>query len=470
MLLLADSLRRISKRHRTPGGEGLALQVGLHCGEVAGALVGAHRRFYCLYGDAVNTAARMCKHAGASIHCSAAFAQAVRDLGCDSFACSSRGLVDIKGKGPVETFDVTISPAASTVGSDPLTGARQPAANVHDRDGAPDGGRPAAAGSSGSFRLGRPPDPRYAIRSLVPVFADPLVEADFRLWHVRDSRRQLVAALLLHLLAVGKQLLGLLYPEYDYDFGALGSEALATGKRRARLILCAHAALATAASTLLAAAVWRAGEPGGSPVRWDRHLVALNGAFLAASLAACCQLPAMRLWLIFFPAAMVCCGTWVGMMAPLPACVLSVAAVVGACLAMGLLDVFSSPAAINLVGVLVFTLAGTRLTNWNRRALWRAQVAHEGEVQRLRGTLFDLFPREVAQRMLQGGLAEAQHCRRCRAAVLQLDICGFTRMSQEMSALEVAEMMDRCVPNRPLYGTRGWAVTVSASYLYFIRA
>ena len=43
------------------------------------------RCFYCLYGDTINTAARMCKYAGPDrIHCTAAFADYVRRLGAAS--------------------------------------------------------------------------------------------------------------------------------------------------------------------------------------------------------------------------------------------------------------------------------------------------------------------------------------------------------------------------------------------------
>jgi class 3 adenylate cyclase len=72
MVLLADELQTIAQRYRFGMSEHLVLKVGLNCGPVAGAVIGSHRRFYCLYGDRMNTAARMCKY------CPAAFAQSVR--------------------------------------------------------------------------------------------------------------------------------------------------------------------------------------------------------------------------------------------------------------------------------------------------------------------------------------------------------------------------------------------------------
>jgi class 3 adenylate cyclase len=43
-----------------------SLRVGMACGPAAGAVIGAHRAFYCLYGDVINTAARMCQLAAAA--------------------------------------------------------------------------------------------------------------------------------------------------------------------------------------------------------------------------------------------------------------------------------------------------------------------------------------------------------------------------------------------------------------------
>ena len=53
---LALRLRAVAARH-TLAGAAASLHAGLHCGPVAGAVVGAHRAFYCLYGDTVPTGA-----------------------------------------------------------------------------------------------------------------------------------------------------------------------------------------------------------------------------------------------------------------------------------------------------------------------------------------------------------------------------------------------------------------------------
>ncbi|EKX41848.1 hypothetical protein GUITHDRAFT_95840 [Guillardia theta CCMP2712] len=62
MVLLAARIMREVKDFRALSGEPLWAKVGIACGSLAGAIVGAHRRFYCLFGDAINTSARMCHY------------------------------------------------------------------------------------------------------------------------------------------------------------------------------------------------------------------------------------------------------------------------------------------------------------------------------------------------------------------------------------------------------------------------
>jgi hypothetical protein len=125
MLLLADMLKTRARGFRLRGERPLALRVGISHGEAAGAVIGSHKSFYCLYGDTVNTAARMCKYAAPDqIHCSAAFAEYVLRLGMPSFRCTSRGLTEVKGKGVMETFDITLEAEAYRLASLAAEGSR----------------------------------------------------------------------------------------------------------------------------------------------------------------------------------------------------------------------------------------------------------------------------------------------------------------------------------------------------------
>ncbi|EKX34280.1 hypothetical protein GUITHDRAFT_45348, partial [Guillardia theta CCMP2712] len=62
MCQLASELVCIAKMQKIEDMQ-LGLKVGIHCGAAAGAVIGRHRSFYCVYGDTTNTAARMCKYA-----------------------------------------------------------------------------------------------------------------------------------------------------------------------------------------------------------------------------------------------------------------------------------------------------------------------------------------------------------------------------------------------------------------------
>ena len=64
-------------------------------------MIGKRKFIYDLWGDAVNTAARMESHGIPNkIHMSADTASIIKDR----FAIESRGIMEIKGKGPMETF------------------------------------------------------------------------------------------------------------------------------------------------------------------------------------------------------------------------------------------------------------------------------------------------------------------------------------------------------------------------------
>ena len=56
MAQLALKLMSVARLH------GFELQVGMHTGPAAGAVIGSLRAFYCIYGPAVNTASRLCKY------------------------------------------------------------------------------------------------------------------------------------------------------------------------------------------------------------------------------------------------------------------------------------------------------------------------------------------------------------------------------------------------------------------------
>lgn len=105
-LELLDEVRQV----REETGIDLNLRVGIHSGEVIAGVIGAMRFSYDVWGDTVNIASRMESHgAPGRIHMSG---DTRRRLGA-TFHCELRGVVNVKGKGEMETWWLsgTLNPA-----------------------------------------------------------------------------------------------------------------------------------------------------------------------------------------------------------------------------------------------------------------------------------------------------------------------------------------------------------------------
>ena len=83
----------------------IKVRIGVHCGPAAAGVVGENKFLYDLWGDAVNTAARMESHGEAGkIHVSDDFCIAVETVHAPSLRFIPRGEMDIKGKGKMKTY------------------------------------------------------------------------------------------------------------------------------------------------------------------------------------------------------------------------------------------------------------------------------------------------------------------------------------------------------------------------------
>ena len=84
-------------------GHRVSFRIGISSGPVVGGVIGTHKFQYDIWGDTVNTAARMESHGvPGRIHISPITHELIRQ----EFVCEPRGTIEVKGKGDMNTWFV----------------------------------------------------------------------------------------------------------------------------------------------------------------------------------------------------------------------------------------------------------------------------------------------------------------------------------------------------------------------------
>ena len=444
IVLLGLELQSIAATNfRSLSGAELWLRVGIACGPAAGAVIGTLRSFYCIYGDTVNTAARMCKYSTPSqIHCTKEFAAMVNPASC-MVRVDDRGVNEIKGKGLMRTYNLVPEATSRRLGMVQLVMVHsQQNEQLDDQQHAPTNLREIVQTSAGQAHAEQwLANPARAIDLATATFKEGPLETQFQRLMMPGHRRLLTAGLLLHALCIPLQWrlagAGDNPPPDTWAFAQLRSPE---DKQFARDLLSIHWIVCWVVSLCLLGGLW-------SDVVYTHlmsagFLLLLIGHLVVQAVASNYMALGGDPWswaLTLGTGVCLICG-WLGPTSIYSASALSICAAAAFYAALPPRAAYATEAAMILalaIGLVLLVWFNNRdqRVRFLLRELCKAQLTH------LRGILHDLLPPSIARTMIR--ISARPRPESCRAAVLQLDICKFTVLSQTIPPLELASLIHK---------------------------
>jgi class 3 adenylate cyclase len=454
MAELATELQQITMSRNFQGVQ-LYLKVGIACGPAAGSFMGKHRRFYCLVGDVMNTASRMCSHASDKVHCTASFADVVRTANCLSIQCECRGIIRVKGKGDMETFELSRRqrglPACQSLASTQFTMSLNRCVmsdgSVHDSVFSTSGSLLTAVSSlEVDCKSLRPEisswleDPKNSISSLSIEFCNEELEERFCKEQCTVHGHRMVVGLVIHLFALGLQWFHVVHPEYDYFFVDNGSPDLKASLQLIHVLLLCNIYVTTVISIVSGCAIVK------DPLATKQcvsYFCLVKVMHVVVSLAGCKILPGFFGWLAIFTAELICMDGFLGTLTFKRNFVLTVGTVLVVSI---FLKAFKKGLRVATLLKTIWwgigSLTLSRTANFNQRRQWRMLCVYRTELRLLRQRLCDLLPRHIAvQNLVLPTSLESLSFQRCKVTVLQLDLCGSTAITALYPPLHIAGVL-----------------------------